>query len=646
MKKINDTYSSLSGKPVKIALGAEIKTENEKVRNIIGELKKGDSGVLSIEFRPFGKDARKLVNDTFQSAEEIREGGYVISVSNSKIDVYTTDRASEIYAAYALVRHYSDGIPSGVLYNNPLVPFRAVKTYVPGRGRIVFFKELLDMCAYYGFNTVVMEVGGAMEYERHPEINEGWEEYSAIFREYNSKAADVQRCMPWNKDSIHWENGEGSYITKKELRDIVLYARELGIEIMPEIPSLSHSDYLLTRHPELAENVADPIPDSYCPNNPDVYNLLFDVIDEVIEVFEPKTVHIAHDEWYSACMCDKCRGKDPTDLFASDVNKIYEYITARGIKVMMWGDMIVRFPDQNGYVRGAGISIAKIPTARTVTLKGRTYNVFKELWYSPAERLAALGGNTVFHAPNTERAIDMIPKDITMMNWLHHYNEDSDLKYIDKDIPTVYGNFYPRSFKNWFHCIERGVHGACISNWSMLDRNHMQRMGILFGIGYMSLMMWNRDFDENAVNENTFAVAHDLFEYSTSRDFGNYSAEIIHGSSEKIPHEIFWDGRTIDYANDRMGAYKIDYADGTEELLDIYYGCNIGVIHSADYNPKLDPNGTNTHILEATYTCDYFIESGLVYYKLKISRNKKIVNITPQIEPKYTDSVKILKITI
>ena len=645
MKNFNDTYHALNGEKVKIGKNTYIKTDNAVALGILQGLLEGE-GAEYVKFHPADSRVSEIVKESFPDAEEIREGGYVITVNPHGIDIYTTDRASEIYAANALLRHYDGGIASGVLFNNPLVPFRAVKTYVPGRARIEFFKEFLDTCLYYGFNSVVMEVGGSMEYERHPEINEGWEEYSEIFREYKEKAADVQRCMPWNKDSIHWENGEGSFITKAELRDIVLYAKERGIDIIPEIPSLSHSDYLLTRHPELAENVADPLPDSYCPLNPDVYPLLFDVIDEVIEVFEPKTIHIAHDEWYSACMCNKCRGKDPTNLFADDVNKIYEYITARGIKVMMWADMVVRFPDKMGYMRGAGISIAKIPTPKTVTFKGRTYNVFKELWYSVAERLAALGGNTVFHAPNTERAIDMRPKDRTMMNWLHHYNEDSDLKYIDKGMPTVYGNFYPRSFKNWFYCINRGVLGACISNWSMLDRDHLQRMGIFFGIAYMSLMMWSRDFDENKVKDNTFRTAHDLFEYRDKKEGGKYSAEIIHGSTEKIPHEIFWDGRTIDYDADRMGAYVLTYDDGTEESVDIYYGCNIGIIHNTDYDPDADPNGTNTHILEATYTCDYHIEGDAVYYKLKLSRDKKIVSVRPEISEKFRDMVKILNVSV
>ena len=80
--------------------------------------------------------------------------------------------------------------------------------------------------------------------------------------------------------------------------------------------SLSHCDYLVIPHREIAEHPDDPYPDSYCPSNPRSYELLFDVIDEVLDVFKPQTVNIGHDEWYSAGFCPECRKKDASDLLA------------------------------------------------------------------------------------------------------------------------------------------------------------------------------------------------------------------------------------------------------------------------------------------------------------------------------------------
>ena len=646
MRRINDTYSYFWDSKIHIGKNTVIHTDNKIIEGILDGLREDLCGVKDIYFRPFDAEAFKSARKLFPTCEEAHEDSYFITFDTDAITVYSSAFRADLYGASRIANGYSSGIACGAVYNTPLVPFRAIKTYVPGRDQINFYKSFIDMCLSYGYNAIVMEVGGAMEYKRHPEINEGWEEYTEIFCEYIGKSFKAQRCMPHNKDSIHWENGGGSYLRQDELCDIIKYARARGIDVIPEVPSLSHSDYLLTRHPELAENPLDPIPDTYCPLRPGVYELLFDVIDEVIEVFRPKTMHIAHDEWYSACMCDECRGKDPAKLFYDDVKKIYDYIKAQNIEVMMWADMPVRCTDKNGNVRGSGVTVAKRPTAETVEIRGRIFNVNKEIWCRAGEEIARTGGTYVFHAPRTDSCIDILPKDIVMMNWMHHYDEDLDLEYIRRGMTTVYGNFYPRSFKNWFYCIGRGVDGICISNWSMLDRDHMQRMAIFFNMAYASMMLWQRDFDENKVKENTLAAASDLFRYQRSLDKAPHTATVIHGSLVKVPHEIFWDGVTIDYDKDKMGDYRIVYKDGTEELLPIYYGCNIGVIFPIDYDDGDDPNGTKSHILEPTFTCDYEIIGNEVYYKLVISSERKIEKIIPEIFKEYEDTVIIKKAEI
>ena len=120
-------------------------------------------------------------------------------------------------------------------------------------------------------------------------------------------------------------------LDKAEVADLVRYAREHHVEVMPEIPSLTHSYYLLTRHRELAEIQDAEWPDTYCPSEPKVYPLLFDVLDEYIEVMKPRMVHVGHDEWRMPLgVCRRCLGKDPTELFAADLNKIYAHLQGEG----------------------------------------------------------------------------------------------------------------------------------------------------------------------------------------------------------------------------------------------------------------------------------------------------------------------------
>ena len=79
--------------------------------------------------------------------------------------------------------------------------------------------------------------------------------------------------------------------------------------MIPEVPSLGHCDYLMMGNPDIAERADDPYPDTYCPSNPKSYQILFDVIDEIIDVFEPSIMNIGHDEYYTIGVCEKCRGK-------------------------------------------------------------------------------------------------------------------------------------------------------------------------------------------------------------------------------------------------------------------------------------------------------------------------------------------------
>lgn len=69
--------------------------------------------------------------------------------------------------------------------------------------------------------------------KRHPEINEGWVEYCTIFQEYNNKLKDVQNCMPWNKNSIHWEDADrmGRYRIEYEDGTNELYDIYWGLNI-------------------------------------------------------------------------------------------------------------------------------------------------------------------------------------------------------------------------------------------------------------------------------------------------------------------------------------------------------------------------------------------------------------------------------
>jgi hypothetical protein len=86
----------------------------------------------------------------------------------------------------------------------------------------------------------------------------------------------------------------------------------------------------------------------YCPNLEKTYRLVFELLDEVLTLFQPRWVHIGHDEVtnqggsVNACVV---KGRPPHQLFAADVRRLYEFLKGRGVGTMMWGDMLLR-PDE------------------------------------------------------------------------------------------------------------------------------------------------------------------------------------------------------------------------------------------------------------------------------------------------------------
>lgn len=86
-----------------------------------------------------------------------------------------------------------------------------------------------------------------MEFDRHPEIHEAW-------REANRRAA-AGEIPPVPHGSMV---AGGDVLTKQEVRGIVEVIKRYGIEVIPEVQTLAHVEYLNLSHPEFAEIPADP----------------------------------------------------------------------------------------------------------------------------------------------------------------------------------------------------------------------------------------------------------------------------------------------------------------------------------------------------------------------------------------------------
>ena len=248
-----------------------------------------------------------------------------------------------------------------------LLPVRGLAIEAPSsRGLNDFLKFIEGDLVPAHFNLLILRVDWNYAYETHPELR------------------------------------DEHPLTKEDVKRIVAVCRNRGIRLVPQINLLGHQSWakqthaLLREYPEFdetpsvkTENYTDwPNPEglyckSYCPLHPDVHKVVFDVVDELCDVFETDAFHAGMDEVFYIGMpeCPRCNGRDKAELFAGEVTLIRNHLAAKGRQLMIWGDRLL-----DGRTTGLGEWEA-------------SYNY-------------------------TWRAIDLIPKDVFICDW--HY-ERADL---------------------------------------------------------------------------------------------------------------------------------------------------------------------------------------------------------------------------
>jgi len=215
--------------------------------------------------------------------------------------------------------------------------------------------EKLPALAASGINVLVLEVDYHFEFKSHPEL-----------RMQNP-------------------------ITLEGARRFAAACRENDIRLIPQFQCLGHQSWakqtfpLLTVYPELdlTPNAFPGNEGLYCREwdvtNPRVYEIVFPLLDEIIDAFQVDALHVGMDEIFllGSEKSPATKGKDPAKLYAKAVNDLYGHIVeTRGIEMLMWAD---RFIDGHKYSFGK--------------------------WEASEN--------------GTAPAIDMVPKDIIMCPW--HY---------------------------------------------------------------------------------------------------------------------------------------------------------------------------------------------------------------------------------
>jgi len=177
---------------------------------------------------------------------------------------------------------------------------------------------------------------------------------------------------------VNWEATKGKHrrkgMPKEDLPEFLKIAEENYIKVYPLIPTYSHSEWFFWngKDTELRENPQDPR--SYNSLDPRVYEKLTALFDEVLEAFgNPEYFHISHDELHDHPTRPEGKKIGVAELFYRDLMWHHDFFRKRGVKLMMWHDMIVsRAENHNRAVanaRGGSEKLrAKMPKDITVCM--------------------------------------------------------------------------------------------------------------------------------------------------------------------------------------------------------------------------------------------------------------------------------------
>lgn len=160
-----------------------------------------------------------------------------------------------------------------------------------------------------------------------------------------------------------WREGRagefvGGFYTKQQMRELVAYAAERFVTIVPEIDVPGHSQAALAAYPEYSctggpfsvrTTLTDPGDVVFCAGNEATYTFLERVLDEVLEVFPSEYIHLGVDEvvvrrWET---CERCQRKLRTEGLAHTENlqgyfaqRMANYLAAEGRKMICWDDLL------------------------------------------------------------------------------------------------------------------------------------------------------------------------------------------------------------------------------------------------------------------------------------------------------------------
>ncbi len=306
-----------------------------------------------------GEGANGVVLRTAEGKDHLGPEGYELTVEPDRVLAEAATPAGLFYAVQTLRQLLPAAVESacrttGVEWTVPCVHVEDRPRYRwrglmldPGHNflTVEFTKRYIDTMALYKLNRLhwhLTDMGWAIEIKKYPELT-NVEKWPAV-------------APRWRR--VYGKCTHGFY-TQDEVRDLVAYAADRHVTIVPEIELPAHASAALACYPELrcptATNRKDPVdsyfdyPNNYCAGSEKTFEFLEDVFSEVIELFPSPLVHIGGDERIKGVWskCPRCQARMKAEGLASEeelqsyfVKRIERFVVGKGRRIIGWTEIV------------------------------------------------------------------------------------------------------------------------------------------------------------------------------------------------------------------------------------------------------------------------------------------------------------------
>ena len=333
---------------------------------------------------------------------------YTLSVTPQRIEIRATSGAGLFYGMQTLLQLMqpastgSYSVPSVEIEDTPRFAYRGLMLDVSRHfSTKEFIKKQIDALAYYKINRLHLHLtdaaGWRLEIKKYP-----------LLTDFAAWRTDPTWKKWWNGGRKYLRYDEpgasGGYYTQDDIREILEYARQHYITVIPEIEMPSHSEEVLAAYPQLSCS-GEPYKNSdFCVGNEETFTFLENVLTEVMELFPSEYIHVGGDEagksaWKTCPKCQK-RMKDEhlanvDELQSYLIHRIEKFLNNHGRRLLGWDEILQGGIAPNATVmswRGEEGGIAAVTSGHHAIMTPGAYCYLDSYQDTPYSQPEAIGG--------------------------------------------------------------------------------------------------------------------------------------------------------------------------------------------------------------------------------------------------------------